>query len=176
MIVVEPGRGVPKVCEVGMNFAAIRKATGEASTHGLYDRDLWSLKRLTQQRFVLVPSLGAIGVPEQKGGVPLLTFYVHQYDSSITSPGLVVTRPFRGGLGSQLSFSNHVVSRKEVEAAYGPVRQDVTNYAQVLPLADKSQPFSFRGEKLHYPRLGLSFDLQNDAVISFSVWKPMTIE
>jgi hypothetical protein len=159
-----------------MSFAAIKRATGEASTHGLYDRDRWSLKRLTQERFILVPSLGAIGVPEQKGGVPLLTFYVQQYDSSITSPGLVVTRPFRGSLGSQLSFSNHVVSRKQVEAALGPVTQDVTNYAQVLPLADRSQPFSFRGEKLHYPRLGLSFALKNDAVISFSVWKPETFE
>src|SRR4051812_25217615 len=62
-IVVQPGRGIPKVCEIGMSFEEVMQATGDASTHGLYDRDRWSLKRLTQERFVLVPSLGVIGVP-----------------------------------------------------------------------------------------------------------------
>jgi hypothetical protein len=173
-LVAQPGRGIPKVCEVGMSFADLQKATGDASTHGLYDRDRWSLKKLTHERFVLVPSLGVIGVPERKGALPLLTFYVQPYDSSITIRGLTVTNPFRGRLGSQLSFSNHIVSRKEVETAFGPVTQDLTNYADFSSLPDKTQPFSFRGEQLIYGRLGLDFYLKTNVVTGFSVYKPYT--
>jgi hypothetical protein len=174
-VVVEPGRGIPKLCEVGMSFSQIKRAIGEGSTHGLYDRDRWNLKRLTQEKFVLFPSLGVIGVPEQKGGLPLLTFYVQPYDSSITSPGLTVTRPFRGRLGSHLSFSNHVVSRREVEVAFGVVTQGLTNSSQSLDHIDKTQPyFNRRGneEELYYYHLGLRFSLRDDAVSSFSVCKP----
>src|ERR1043166_8214062 len=158
-LVVQPGCGIPKVCEVGMSFAELQEATDDASTHGLYDRDRWSLKKFTHERFVLVPSLGVIGVPERKGALPLLTFYVQPYDSSITSPGLAVTNPFRGRLGSQLSFSNRIVSRKEVETAFGPVTQDLISYTNFSSLPDKTQPFSFRGEQLIYSRLGLDFYL-----------------
>ena len=174
-IVVEPGRGVPKVCEVGMSFSEIKEAIGDGSTHGLHDRDRWSLKRLNQERFVVFPSLGVIGVPESKGGLPLLTFYVQPYDSSISSPGLSVTRPFRGRLGSHLSFSNHVVSRREVEIAFGVVTQGLTNSSQSLDHLDKAQPFfSRRGneEDLYYHHLGLRFSLKDNAVTSFSVCKP----
>jgi hypothetical protein len=178
-IVVQPGRGVPKVCEVGMSFAEIRKATGEASTHGLYDRDRINLKRFTHGRFVLVPSLGVIGIPEQKGVIPLLTFYVQPHDSSITMPGLVVTRPFRGSIAGGLSFSNHVVNRKEIETAFGVVTQGLTSSTQSLDSLDKTRPFfNRRGshETLYYHHLGLSFDLENDTVTSFSVSKPAKLK
>jgi hypothetical protein len=172
IVVAQPGRGIPGVCEVGMSFAELQKATGDASTHGLYDRELWSLRRVTHERFVLVPSLGVIGIPEQEGALRRLTFYVQPHDSSISIPGLVVTRPFRGSLGNRLSFSNGNASRKEVEEAFGPVTQDITNYADFAKLPDKNQPFSFRGETLHYIRLGLDFDLKSNEVTAFSVYEP----
>ena len=104
VLVVEPGQGIPNVCEIGMSFAEVEMAIGEGSLHGLHDRDsFWSLKRLTQEKFVLFPTLGVIGAPEQNGRLPLLTFYVQPYDSSITSPGLVVTNPFRGRIGDRKS-------------------------------------------------------------------------
>jgi hypothetical protein len=125
-LVVQPGRGIPKVCEIGMSFNDVRKVTGDASKHGIYDRDRFSLRRLTQEKFVLVPSLGVIGVPERKGSLPLLTFYVQPYDSSITIPGLKVTNPFRGSIGTNLSFSSNTVSRKDVEMNFGVVIQNLT--------------------------------------------------
>ena len=174
--VVEPGRGIPKVCEIGMSFSDIKRATGNANTHGLYDRKPWNFKRLAQERFLLVPSLGVIGIPEQNGRLGLLTFYVQPFDSSFTIPSLVITNPFRGNLSSQLSFSNHVVNRQQVEAAFGYVTWDITNYAELLNAPDKTKPFSVRGEELHYPRLGLSFGLKNDTVTFFSVSKPQKLE
>ena len=165
---VEPGRGVPEVCEIGMSFAEIKRATGEASIHMLKWRDT--------SRFVLVPSLGVIGIHEQKDGVRLLTFYVQSYDSSTTAPGLAITNPFRGSLSTNLSFRNGTVSRKEVEAAFGLVMQGITNGADFSNLPDKTKPFSVRGETLHYPCLGLSFDLKNDNVESVTVRKPQKFE
>ncbi|HWN94186.1 MAG TPA: hypothetical protein VNT99_04070 [Methylomirabilota bacterium] len=177
-IVVEPGRGVPKVCELGMTFREIKRATGEATTHGLYDRS-WSLKRLTQERYLLVPTLGVIGIPGEKGGWELLTFHVQPYDSSISSPGLVVNSPFRGSVANRLSFNNRSVSRKEVEAAFGTVTQGSTNSSQSLKHIDKTQPFFIRSENVetfYYTQLGLRFRLESDVVTSFGVWKPTKFE
>ena len=173
-LVVQPGRGIPDVCEIGMSFAELQRATGDATTHGMYDRERWSFKKLTHDRFVLVSSLGVVGVPEQKGVLPLLTFHVQPYDSSATIPGLVVTQPFRGHLGSHLSFSNRIVSREDVELAFGAVTQSLTNFADFPRLPDTNQPFSFRGEKLYYRRLGLIFTLKSNTVTDFSVYRPHT--
>jgi hypothetical protein len=171
-IVVEPGRGISNVCEVGMSFAQLETATGDARRLALWGESWWSLRQ--RQLFILVPSLGATGIPENKNGLTLFTFHVQPYDSSRTCPGLVVDRPFRGSVGSRLSFSNHIVSRKEVETAFGPVTQELTNYADFSGLPDKTQPFSFRGEQLTYARFGLDFYLKTNAVTGFSVYKPYT--
>ena len=83
-------------------------------------------------------------------------------------------RPFRGRLGSQLSFSNRIVGRKEVEAIFGSVTQNVTNYEDFSRLPEKTRPFSFRSQQLIYNRLGLDFYLKSNTVTGFSVYKPFT--
>ena len=131
---------------------------------------------MTRERFALVPSLGVIGVPESNGRYTLLTFHVRPYDSSIICPGLRVSMPFRGRLGKLLSFSNGVVTRADVELAFGPIMQRLTSPQIDLNAIDHTRSFSVvgpHGESLYYNHLGLSFELRDGEVVDFSVCKPV---
>jgi hypothetical protein len=165
-----------------MSYAEMKAANGEASLHGLYDRDgFWSWRRIKmmRHRFLLVPSLGVIGVPEENNGVrfELLTFYVRPYDGSITCPGLKVSQPFRGQLGRRLTFAGGAVTRADVELAFGPIVQSYAGSTLNPSDIDRTQPFSFvngaTGEILVYGRLGISFELEDGVVASFSIFRPM---
>jgi hypothetical protein len=162
-----------------MSFAQIKRATRDATSHGPYD-DSWKWKRLTGPRYILIPSLGAIGNQDDKRNVELIAFYTQPYDSSSTVPGLVVTNPFRGNVGGRLYFQNGPVGRNEIEAAFGKIQQGVTNSGASISRVSvssikKGEPFIIRqdnSEDLYYPNRGLSFQLRGGVVVSFNVSKP----
>src|SRR5688572_13808898 len=61
-LVVQPGLGISNVCQIGMTFAQIKRATGDATTHGRHYDSFWKrpLGSWGRGDFVLVRSLGAI--------------------------------------------------------------------------------------------------------------------
>jgi hypothetical protein len=171
-VIVEPGRGVTNVCEVGMNFAQIKRATQDATLH--------TLRHRSDSRCVLVPGLGATANLDDNGNVQLILFHPVPFDSSGTAPGLLVTNPFRGRLGAQLSFKNGRIGRNQIESAFGGIQQNLTNSPMTITRISvdsikKGEPVSFRcgnKEEIGYPRLGLGFVLEGDVVTSFGVSKP----
>ena len=167
-VVVEPGRGVSNVCEVGMTYEQIKRATDDASMHGS-----------AGSQCVLVPGLGAIANLDNRARVESVLFFVRPYDSSSTAPGLVITRPFCGSLGDRLSFGGPI-RKNQIEAAFGEIRQGITNSEATISYVSvdtikKGEPLFVRhGEKeeLYYPQHGLRFVLEGDAVVSFGVSRP----
>ncbi len=174
-LVVQPGRGISNLCEVGMTFSQIKSATGGATTHGIYD-DTFSWRRLEswgRGRFVLVPSLGAIAVIGENQPTAFIEFYVRPYRAPMI-PGLDVREPFRGKLGSSLSFKDHSVSKMDVESVFGSGSQVVTTAAAALDFRKKGERFTHqRGaaiEELWYPDKGVAFVLTSNVVTSFQIY------
>ena len=174
-VLIQPGRGVTNLLEIGMTLQAVRDATHDVSTHGIYDRD-WFWKRWGTSRCALIQSLGAVAPVEPGGKIGIICFHVVPYDSDVTMRGLTVTNPFRGLVGDKLSFDKGSVSRVEVEAQFGTVDRVVTNLADGLPVAQANQPFLYRavdgGEKLYYRHKGIDFDLKSNVVTGVWIYEP----
>ncbi len=177
VIVVQPGLGVSNICELGMSFSQIQKATGDATKHGIYDGS-WSWKRLSSPgrgEFVLVPSLGAIAATGNDEPVSLVEFYVQPHKEKLIL-SLEVSKPFRGSVGARISFKDAAVSNQQVEAIFGITSRVVTNAAEALVFRRKRQAFVHgRGngvEELWYPTEGVSFVLKSNVVTSFQIFKP----
>ena len=176
VLVVQPGVGISNVCEVGMTFSQIRRAAGDATTHGIYD-DSVSWRRLEsggRGLFVLVPSLAAIAPIGENQPTALIEFYVRPYQASMI-PGLEIREPFRGKLGDRLSFKNRPVSKPEVEGVFGSVGQVAANPAEALEFRKKGERFiQQRGngvEELWYPDKGVAVVCTSNVVTSFQVFR-----
>ena len=172
--VVDPGRGVTNRCELGMTVSEIGLFFVDSSTHGLFD-DAWTWKRYTASRFLLVPSLGAIGVVEADKRISHLEFHVEAYTNPAV-PGLVVQNPFHGRLGDKLDFSKGQVTRSDVQAALGRLEHGSTNSAEFAALGKAGKLFWLATtgdfEELWYEDLGLSFTLRTNRVVSFTTSRP----
>lgn len=178
-VIVEPGRGVSNICEVGMTFRQIKRANPDARTHGPDDSS-WKLERLIGRRYILISSLSAVGHADENGRLSLISFYVSPYDSSRTVPGLIISNRFFGRIGTQLSFQSGSVGRNQIEKAFGTVQQGVTNSGGAIARIAvdsirKGEPYIVKQgdtEAIYYPLLGLRFQLKSNAVVSFAVSEP----
>lgn len=175
-LVVQPGRGISNLCEVGMTFSQIKRATSDASSHGVYD-DSFSWRRLESSgrgRFVLVPSLAAIAPIGENQPTAFIEFYVSPYRAPLI-PGLEVREPFRGKLGSSLSFKDRPVSKMAVENVFGSIGQVATNTAEALEFRKKGERFiqkrSDAVEEAWYPDKGITFVFESNVVTSFRVFR-----
>jgi hypothetical protein len=174
-LVVEPGWGISNLCEVGMTFAQLKKATGDATTRGSHYEPFWKRRLETWGRgdFVLVPSLAAIAVIGENQPAAFITFCVQPYEAKLI-PGLEVRRPFQGSLGDKLSFKDRTISRVEVERAFGTVSSVATNGAQALAFRVKGDRFveQLRDavEEVWYPDHGVAFQFTSNVVTSFTVY------
>jgi hypothetical protein len=177
VIVVQPGLGVSNICEIGMSFSQIQRATGDATKHGIYDGS-WSWKRLSslgRGEFVLVPSLGAVAATGSDEPVSLVEFYVQPHKEKLI-PALEVSKPFRGSLGTSISFKDAAISNQQVETIFGTTSRVATNAAEALAFRRSSQSFVHRRgeriEELWYPSAGMAFVLKSNVVTSFQIFKP----
>lgn len=169
---LQPGVGISNVCEVGMTYREIKRTTGDAATHGLHDKRL-TLERFSSSRFLLVPSLGVIGVLEDNEMVSHLEFFVTPYNEGAI-PSLKVEKPFRGKVGG-IDFSNGPVTRRDVESIFGVIYSGTTNLVLSGSLLEKNEPFWFlRSDdslELWYPAEGVIFVLQRDRVSSIRIFR-----
>jgi hypothetical protein len=178
-LVVQPGRGITNLCELGMSFSEIKQAAGGATTHGIYDDSL-SWRRLEswgRGRFACFPSLGAVAPIEDDQPIAMIEFYVQRY-RALMVPGLEVRNPFRGSLGESISFKDGSVDRFAIEGAFGTSSLISTNAAEALQFRKQGQDFVLqRGggeEEVWYPKKGVAFVLVSNLVMSFQVFKPTT--
>lgn len=172
-IEVHAGIGVTNVCEVGMPLSRVRRAAPKVSTHGLYDGK-WDLRRFTASRYILVPALSAIGTLHE-GKVGVLTFYVRP-NLRENIPGLIVRDSFRGNIAGGPSFEDAPVTKAQIEASFGAVQRGFTNSFDGTTSLNVREPFFRKNgdrETLHYYRQGISFDLEKDVVVSFTISKPI---
>lgn len=175
-LVIQPGLGISNLCEVGMTFTEIKKATGDATTRGSHYDPFWRRPLGTWGRgdFVLVPSLGVIAPIGENQPTAAIWFYVRPHREPLIS-GLEIDNPFRGKLGDNLSFKDRPVGKLEVEKVFGSVSEFATNGAHALEFRKKGERFCERlrdsVEELWYPDQGVAFRLTSNVVTSLRVFK-----
>jgi hypothetical protein len=160
-VVVYPGLGISNICAVGMTYEQIRKATGDArligSGAGGWKR--WIPGR-SKSRFVSIPSLSATTEYRDPNPIPGVTFHV------ATNPWNSI--PFRGKIGTKLSFQDGTVSKEQVEAAFGSVRTNFTGVSFQQVSVKPRESFSVTWDPnlltINYPAQGIEFILKSNIV------------
>jgi len=172
-VVVQPGRGIADICEVGMTLKQMQKATRDVTTHGVRDRE-WFWKRWNVSRHSLIQSLGAIAPIETDGKIETICFHVVKFDSEVTMKGLSITNPFRGKISDKLSFDRGPINRGEVESQFGRVDHVVTNLWDGVPIAIRGEPFLFQASdgsaRIYYRHKGIDFEIESNIVTSFWIY------
>ncbi len=171
-LVVQSGRGVINLCEIGMTFPQVRAATGDASIHRIHD-SMWPRNQWRHGRVVCIPSLGAYSFLSSNGPLSEIGFKVRP---GLVMPGVSIGAPFRGKLGDKLSFSGGPVSKMDLEKQFGVIVRATTNITETLELRQRPEPFRWIGndgkEVLMYPEVGVAFELESNVVTSFQVFRP----
>lgn len=173
-VVLQPGRGMTNACEIGMTTKQVAQVFGDTSFHGI-NEDAGLSKRTAGSRFMLIPALGAVAVFESDHQISHLNFHIRSYRHPAIA-GLVIDDPFRGRLGANLDFGTGRVTRDEVEAAFGKLERGSTNAADYGALRLAREPFWITagdtGEELWYEKYGVTFTVQTNEVIAFSIYRP----
>jgi hypothetical protein len=177
-LVVQPGVGISNLCGLGMTFAQIRKTTGDATTHGIHYDGFWRRRRGSWGHgpSVLIPSLAAITDVGEDQPISSISFHLRPYRAPLI-PGLEIEKPFRGKLGSSLSFKDSPTAKLEIEKIFGPVSQVASNGAEALAFRQKGERFGRQRrdsvEELWYPDKGIAFVFETNVLTSFRVYKPI---
>ena len=170
-IVVQPDCGVTNVCELGMTYEQVRRATGDATIHSL-SKDARSWNPWGHGQIVLIPSLGAVSYLGANGPLSEISFKVRPV---VVAPQLQIQQPFRGKLAQVLSFDGGPVGRTEVEARFGGTDRTATNITEVIELRKHPQAFDWKGSDgrgfLWYPTRGVAFEFESNILTSFQIYK-----
>jgi len=106
-VVVQPGVGISNVLTFGMTAEQIFKATGDARLRHIR---AFTWRRLLpgykDDRYIQIPSLGAITGFPGTNGISSIDFFVAKNEGSNFS--------FRGKLGDKLSFKDGHVTREQI--------------------------------------------------------------
>lgn len=174
VVFVSPGRGATNLCEVGMKYSEVRKATRDATRHGLRNGSWTQVLNHQRGTFALVPSLGAIASIGEDQPISIIEFYVRPFREQLI-PGLEIRHPFRGKLGG-LSFGDGPVEKAQVEAIYGRATHTITNAGDSLDFRRNGEAFLLRPpngiEEQWYPAMGVAFTFETNVVRSFQVFRP----
>ena len=168
-IVVQPGRGVPDVCELGMTLTQLRRLSPGVTVYTLGKRGYRSAA------FIVIPSMGAVAtIPSgnKRESISCIDFHTKVYEHG-AMPGVEIRAPFKGWLGDRLTFSGGPVTSRDVESAFGVVSNSIPNFEDRARAAGDGQPYRWTTpwgtEQLVYIGTGLLFELQSNEVVRFSV-------
>jgi len=159
-LVIEPGRGIAGVCEIGMKQANVKTAIHE-----------WGRGQTT--RAELAPALAAIFFVEKSTTIEFIRFFVQPYKQS----EFEIVTPFAGSIKGGPCFSGNRVTPKEVEGYFGKlitVRPPISfNNGQ---LTNSYCVVDGTGhEELWYRDRGVAFYVQSNIVISIGIFSPSSL-
>ena len=181
-VIVIPGRGIPKVAELTMSLAELRKTVDDLKVEAYPALGLPGQRNVFGDRLRLPGerpehytavsrSLGlSFSTYNERKPVQLLTFF------SDPAPFCVDSNTwFTGQLSCGLSFKDRRrVGRAEVVAVFGePSSHQPATNREAWRIVEHGTSLAVRGsngvENLWYPTNGISFCLRDDTVISFDI-------
>jgi hypothetical protein len=166
-MVIEPGRGLPGVCELGMTLAQVQNRTPVLIPR--FRGEAWMKRTWTGGRPVIVPALGVIGSFDSDKRIKRIMFYVQPYKEAadIFYPLISIDQPFRGSVRGGLSFADIPVTKQQVEAFFGKLPSLTRAEAfQDGQLTNGSVCITSEGgwEELRYRNKGIAFIVQSNVV------------
>ncbi len=160
--VIQPGLGIPGICEVGMTPRDLKRRNRDLKTvdYGVCWRQrLWSRWKYGRY-FAVIPSLGAIAVIERRH-VYSISFYFRSFHHPYLS-GLRIDNPFQGRVkGRNQNISVGELYKEQIEAEFG-----VPEYRY----------YGIRSfEELMYFDKGINFSLSSNVIENIYVSAPKTV-